>query len=152
MSKDKDMDQRLEEKEKIDAETERSLSIARMEAAHKQIQDMEKNRKRPALQSICRRIDLCLKEMLTTAKVSNQPKFAPLKLGGRTLIHFQSHKENYESIRADFQKVLEIEDEDIEKLFPKIDINITNAGCACSSVLNIVSQMQHMKIYCERLL
>ena len=46
---------RLKEKEKLDAETQRSLAVVEIKKAHKLIEETEKMRKRSVLQSICMR-------------------------------------------------------------------------------------------------
>jgi tRNA nucleotidyltransferase/poly(A) polymerase len=153
MSEGKSKDKRLEEKEKWDAETERSLSVARFKKAHKEIEDTEKERKRPAILSICKRIDFSIKDIIQTAKLFNKnPFLANLSLSQRVLIHVQNYQENYDSIRADLQKSLEIKDEDMKKLFPEIEIDETNYGHVTASLSNIMTQLRHMKFYCERLL
>jgi hypothetical protein len=52
----KDKDKRLEEKEKWDAEVARSLSVVELKKAHKQIEDVERLRKRDNILSIKDRI------------------------------------------------------------------------------------------------
>jgi hypothetical protein len=151
MSKDKD--KRLEEKEKWDAETERSLSVARFKKAHMEIENTEKARKRPSILSICKRIDFTIKDMLQAASLFNKnPSMANQSLNQRVLIHVQNYKESYDSIRADLQKSLEIKDEDMKKLFPEIEFDKTNYGCVAASLLNMITQLKHMRLYCERLL
>jgi len=56
MSKDKP----LEEKEKLEAEIERSLSVVKMKEVHKQIEEIEKLRKQATVKSICERILHCV--------------------------------------------------------------------------------------------
>jgi ribosomal protein S20 len=53
----KSKDKRLEEKEKLEAELQRSLAAAKVKATHKQIENTEKSRKRATVLSICKRID-----------------------------------------------------------------------------------------------
>jgi hypothetical protein len=150
MSKDKD--KRLEEKEKWDAEAERSLAVARFKKAHKEIEDTEKGRKRPALRSICRRIDHFSKDLLTSAKICTEPKYSSTIVDEKISIMVQNYEESYKSIRFDLQKTLEIKDEDMEKLFPIIEISKINVNCLGSSLINVVSQLSQMRIYCERVL
>ena len=54
MSKDK----HLKEREKLEAEISRSLSVAKMKAAHKQIEEIEKSRKRSVILSTIQRLDV----------------------------------------------------------------------------------------------
>lgn len=54
---EKSKDKRLEEKEKTEAEIERSMSVVREKQAHMQIEEVERIRKKPAILSIIERID-----------------------------------------------------------------------------------------------
>jgi hypothetical protein len=52
----KSKDKRLEEIEKLEAELERSVAVAKVKSAHKQIEDTEKSRKHSVVLSICKRL------------------------------------------------------------------------------------------------
>jgi hypothetical protein len=116
----------LEEKEKIDAETQRSLAAAEMKRAHKMIDDIEKTRKLPAIRSVRQRIDA---HMVSLAGLADMFRKLPF---GRNPIYSDEIKEStirnwqiYESIRYDFQKTLDIKEQDMEKLFPSIDLGFS---------------------------
>jgi hypothetical protein len=53
----KGIDKRLKQKEVLEAEIERSMSVVREKQAHMQIEEVEKIRKKPAILSIIDRID-----------------------------------------------------------------------------------------------
>ena len=146
----KDIDKRLEEKEKWDAETERSLSVARFKKAHMEIENTEKARKRPSILSICRRIDFFIKDIIQTMNLFNNPSILNQSLNQTVLIYVNDYKETYDSIRADLQKSLEMKDEDMKKLFPEIEIDETNYGHATASLTKMMIQLRHVKLYCER--
>ncbi len=57
MDMEKSSEKRLEQTEKLEAEIKRSLNVVEMKKAHCQIEDVEKNRKKPAILSIIERID-----------------------------------------------------------------------------------------------
>jgi hypothetical protein len=148
MSKDKD--KRLEEKEKWDAETERSLSVARFKKAHMEIENTEKARKRPSILSVCRRIDFFIKDIIQTMNLFNNPSILNQSLNQTVLIYVNDYKETYDSIRVDLQKSLEIRDEDMKELFPEIEIDATSYGHVAASLTNMMIQLRHAKLYCER--
>ena len=149
--KTKSKEKRLEQKEKIDAETQRSFAVAKMKEAHKAIEDIEKIRKRSILRSVCQRIEdsivdlsLCIPELMKSP-------FGPHPVFDEDLekiILF--HGQIYESIRYDFQKTLDINDPDMEKLFPKIKM-IKKYGYSIAQCFgNMMLQLRQMRIYCER--
>jgi len=53
-------DKHLKEREKLEAEISRSLSVAKIKEAYKQIEDIEKLRKQASIKSISERISFCL--------------------------------------------------------------------------------------------
>ena len=151
--KSKPKEKLLEEKEKVEAEVERSLAVAKMKAAHKEIEDIEKQRKRSALLSICNRIDLALHYIFASAKAFYNEKYRYVEISLTSAQNLLLNEEQtYRSIRTDFQKTLEIKEEDMQKLFPEIEIKKDIALHVADSLLSIISQLQHMKIYCERML
>ena len=157
MSKAKDRpkskEERLKEKEKLDAETQRSLAVAEMKKAHKLIEDTEKMRKRPILQSICLRIDTHMKALASGIVVYAKPPFANQKiLADNVMDSIKSNYQIYESIRFDFQKNMEIRDEEMNSLFPKIEMKTTKGYHVCSSFSRMNDQLRHMRIYCMRML
>jgi hypothetical protein len=58
----------------------------------------------------------------------------------------------YEVIRSDLQKITQAKDVEFQNLFPKLDINLETYYSVALSMLNLIYQMQYMKIYCRRLL
>jgi len=149
----KSKEERLKEKEKLDAETQRSIAVAEMKKAHKLIEDTEKMRKRPILQSVCLRIDDHIKTLAGSGKVFGEPPFADNKiLADNAKQIIKSNYEIYESIRFDFQKSMEIRDEEMDRLFPKIEMETTDGWSVSNLFYRISQQLRHMRIYCMRLL
>lgn len=148
--KSKTKEKRLEEKEKLEAEIQRSLSVVGVKEVHKKIEDVEKLRKRPVLLSICKRIDLAMDDLLTDTGILNMIRAKVFSETDR--ISILSNEQTYRSILTDFQKTLEIKDEDMQKLFPEIEIRKDVAGDTCDSYISVCSQLRHMKAYCERML
>jgi len=149
----KSKEKRLEEKEKVDAETKRSLAVAEMKKAHRLIEETEKTRKRPILQSIYRRIDAHKMILLSAMETFGNPPFANQKiLSVSTLETIRGLSQTCESIRFDFQKNMEIGDDEMNRLFPKIEINTTDGYSVSISYGQIVQQLVHMKLYCSRML
>jgi hypothetical protein len=58
----------------------------------------------------------------------------------------------YESIRSDLREIADLKSVDFENMFPKLDINFETYYTIAISMLNLIYQMQHMRIYCQRLL
>jgi hypothetical protein len=148
--KSKPKEKRLEETEKLDAETERSLAAARMKEAHKKIEDVEKLRKRPALLSVCKRIDLAMDDLLADTGILNMMRGKVFSETDK--IHILNNEQTYKSILTDFQKTLEIKDEDMKKLFPEVEIKKDIAGDTVDSYVWICSQLRQMKVHCQRML
>lgn len=146
-------EKRIEEKEKLEAEAERSLAVARVKQAHKQIEDAEKLRKRSALLSICSRIEYQRVIFINYANALVEiPEEYELSLNKANENAVRNMVRVYESIRYDLQKTIEVNETDFEKLFPRIEDDFGNHGLASSSLLDLSIQMKDMKIYCERLL
>ncbi len=57
-----------------------------------------------------------------------------------------------DSLRFDFQKNMELKEEEMTKLFPKIEPDISNGFTLTSFLLLIGYQLNDMKIYCECML
>lgn len=149
----KTKDKRLEEKEKLEAEAERSFAVARMKQAHKQIEDTEKSRKRATIVSICKRLDNHIDSIKVLVnllvKSPNGTSIAPGTVYGDAV---RNNIKTYESIRFDMKKTFEIKDEDFEKLFPNVEVRMENPYLAGSNLVSVIDQLKDMKIYCERLL
>ncbi len=148
----KSKEKRLKEKEKADAETQRSLAVAEMKKAHKLIEDTEKMRKRPVLQSICMRIDLQLKTLENRTEMFGKSPFGSQKvLDDRIMDDITYVYQMYESILFDFQKNMKIGDEEMNRLFPKIEMKTESGYHVSSSFATLFRQLAHMRIYCMRL-
>lgn len=152
--KEKSEEKRIAEKEKIEAETQRSLAVAEMKQAHKRIEDVEKIRKRSAISSLCKRIDnfsqKCsgIGRMLIKPAFGNNP-FYDEPLRKSLLFEYKI----YESIYFDIQKTLEINEETMKNLFPKIDPQESKTGYEMAGFFScMITQIDHMRIYCERFL
>jgi hypothetical protein len=156
MSKDKD--KRLEEKEKLEAEIERSLSVVNMKKAHMKIEKIEKTRKKSSILSIIERIDNNINDSETwieaTAKLISSKTYnlGSLKLGDSPSMVANNIMKTYESIREDLQRNINCKSEDFDKLFPKPIINFEIYTSASTSLSCLSSLMHDMKIYCKRLL
>jgi hypothetical protein len=150
--KSKPKEKRIEEKEKLEAEVERSLAVARMKEAHMKIEDIEKVRKRSALLSVRKRIANTMTDFTNEAKILNETESTNLAIDPRTEAYLLDDERTYRSVRADFQKTLEIKDEDMKKLFPEIEIERDTSSNAGTSLLCIVYQLADMNVYCERML
>ena len=144
---------RLEEARKWQAETERSLAVVKAKEAHKLIEDTEKARKRSAVFSICERLFAHAKLTIGYAHyllgLKSIDKDYELKSPERKYI--EDLMKTYESIRYDFLKTLEIRDEDMEKLFPKINMDFGEFFVNHSKLKSMIDQMIDMVIYCKRL-
>ena len=155
MSKDK----RFEEKEKLDAEIARSLSVIKMKEAHKKIEEVEKLRKRAAIQSINDRLSLNIrisKQIVAVVqKVKKEYKgMFDLEMPVSSDIRkYLNHvMVTYESIRFDFQTSIDVKKEDFDRLFPKIEANFSTYNSIVATLICLNGQMLDMKAYCSRLL
>jgi hypothetical protein len=57
----------------------------------------------------------------------------------------------YESIRTDVGRIADVKSADFEKMFPKLDVNFETYYTIAISLLNLIYQLQYMKIYCQTL-
>jgi hypothetical protein len=57
----------------------------------------------------------------------------------------------YESIRNDVEKIVDVKGVDFEKMFPKLDVNFETYCTIAISMLNLIYQLQYMRIYCQTL-
>jgi hypothetical protein len=57
----------------------------------------------------------------------------------------------YESIRNDVRRIADVKGVDFENMFPKLDINFETYYTIAVSMLNLIYQLQYMKIYCQTL-
>lgn len=150
---------RQEERKKLEAEIERSISVVRMKQAHMQIEEVEKTRKQPAILSIVQRINNNLGVSYTVYKnlANLHEKFPKLfqqrlpddfvdKCGLAVII------KTFESIRFDLQRNIDIKSEDFDKLFPKSTLSFETGDDFLTSLNSINVQMLDMTNYCKRLL
>ena len=57
----------------------------------------------------------------------------------------------YESIRNDVGRIADVKGVDFENMFPKLDVNFETYYTIAVSLLNLIYQLQFMKIYCQTL-
>jgi hypothetical protein len=154
------VENKSKDKEKLDAEIARSLSVVKLKEARKQIEDVEKLRKKSAILSINQRLDFSMRitkemvdllidmkkdypEALFDSKIS--PEFVTESVLGTVL-------QTYESIRFDLQRNIDVKNEDFERLFPRPIMNFDSWNQVINTLGCILMQMHDMKMYCLRLL
>ena len=153
-------DKHLEEKEKLEAEIARSLSVVKVKEVHKQIEDVEKLRKQASIKSISERIlsliEICNGLSIGTveAKKENPHITSDMKIegndgAGKMLL---TAKTLYDSICFDLQRTIDVKKEDFDRLFPKIELDFTTYGSVAPSLVCLKIQLIDMKNYCLRLL
>jgi len=152
-------DKHLEEKEKLDAEISRSLSVVKVKEAHKQIEDIEKLRKQASIKSICERISFCLNKsnsivhgLIETRKEKSKRLNIKLTDSGSTKKYMNHIIAIYESICFDLQRTIDIKKEDFDRLFPKIEFNFSTYESIIPNLNCLSMQLIDMKNYCLRLL
>jgi len=157
-------DKHLEEKEKLETEISRSLSVVKMKETHKQIEDIEKLRKQASIKSICERISYCIKisRFLAKAVGKAEEKVEDRKLDleltlkikedGFTIKILNTIIKIYESIYFDFQKAIDVKKEDFDRLFPKVELNFTTYASITTNLICLDMGLTDMKNYCLRLL
>jgi len=146
------------EKEKLEAEIARSLSVVKMKEAHKQIEDIEKLRKQASIRSISERVSLCHGTCTGFANAVIEAKKADPSLRSDVKIEDDAHSRRfinsvmtlYESIRFDLQKTLDIKKEDFEKLFPEIILDSSTYDSTTTDLACLNIQLADMKAYCLR--
>ena len=155
MSKDK----RLEEKEKLDAEVARSLSVVKVKEAHKQIEDIEKLRKQSSIKSIVERLSFNIEisrgivEAITKIREKSKT-YLKYKLTNddSTKQYVDRITATFESIRFDLQRNIDVNEEDFERLFPKIKASFDTINLVIPYLNCLNVQMVDMRSYCQRLL
>ena len=159
MEKGKDKKKRLEEKEKWDAEVERSLSVVKLKEAHKQIEEVEKLRKHDAILSINDRITSLSKYCTNMTSVIHdlgkdnpKEKMNEYSLGSATLKYANTALTFYQSIRLDIERNIDVGKENFDKLFPILEIDTSNFGSLCTSLVCMFYQLEDMTNYLKRLL
>ena len=146
-------EKRLEEAKKWQAETERSLAVLKAKEAHKLIEEIEKGRKRSAIFSVCDRLlqHAALTNGYARILLDRKSKHENYEIESPDRIYIEDLMRTYESIRYDFQKNMEIRDEEIEKLFPKLSPDFTEFMATFNKLQSAVDQMIDMVIYCKRI-
>ena len=162
-TKDVEKDKGFPEQKKLEAEIARSLSVVKMKEAHKQIEDIERSRKKAAIQSIIARIDLsvqmneafrrgfqqALAEVENTqVLIDSKPQIA----NGKLLRLLETVNTTYESLYLDVQRNIDVSKEDFSKLFPKLQNDFSTLDVLSSTLMFINCQLNDMKAYCTRLL
>jgi hypothetical protein len=162
-AKEKDKDKLLAEKEKLEAEIARSLSVVKMKETHKQIEDIERSRKKAAIQSIITRIDLSTK-LNESYRIGFQQALAENKnahpqfdfnrqiTNSRLSRLLETVAATYESIYFDIQRNIDVGKDDFSKLFPKLQNDFSTLDILNSTLMFINCQLFDMKAYCLRLL
>jgi hypothetical protein len=129
-----------------------------MKAAHKQIEEIEKSRRKSVILSIIERLDLnttLYQGMIN--ELNDKKKRIPKHLLNKPVPINKFQEVDYavrlyESIYFDFQKSVDIKPEDLSKLFPKVIMDLATFNRFVSTLNLIVAQMIDMKAYCLRLL
>lgn len=137
-----------EEKDKLDAEAERSRSVVVMKSLHAEIEKIEKERKSLPARSAMNRIDLFISFAYGLGKSINED---PILL--KTTLPANVYKElttEYNSIREDFRKVAELDVKRMEELFPSIGLTLADGGEMPDKTLSMCMQLSQMKAYMER--
>lgn len=149
----KSKEKRLEEKEKWEVEAARSIAVARVKEAHKLIEDAEKNRKRSTIFSINDRLLTHTKLVIGLNSVlsKSKSKFADYEITPAQRVYIKDLVKIYESIRYDLQKAMEMKDEELEKLFPKLEVDFGEFIVTLVGLQSIVNQMIDMSLYSKRM-
>jgi len=131
-----------------------------MKEVYKQIEDVEKERKKSAINSIIQRINsnnLFAKAIVDG--INDGKKGYPSTLfdsapssPGSIGLFLDNIVRTYDSIRFDFQKNTDVKPEDFDRLFPKISLNSSTFNTISNSLVCLIIQMFDMKTYCSRLL
>ena len=154
MSEDK-----LGEKAKLEAEISRSLSVVKMKEVHKQIEEVEKSRRRSVILSIVERLNVnialfggAISEFTKNwSRLPNNILNAEL-FKDKPSADLDYLAKKYESIYFDLQKNIDVKEEDFSKLFPKVSMNFTSINNMILTLSCVAAQMLDMKAYCLRLL
>jgi len=98
--------------------------------------------KHSAMKYISQRIN---KHCLDIKKIADALVEAMLKTVIMNLV------KTYESIRNDVEKISYSKNADFNNMFPKLDVNFETYYTIAISLLNLIYQLQYMKIYCQTL-
>ena len=146
----KSEEERRREAEKLRTEAERSLEAARVKLAHGLIEEITKQRKLSSVGSLRERIKIHIEEALRRGEllVSTERRHLPISSYEVELAH--ASIKTYESIREDFKEIMEMNDEKLEKLFPKVTTHFVDRMQAAQILVNIISQEKQMDAYSFR--
>ena len=118
--------------------------------------------KHSAIQSIGKRINEHCDEINKLAYAlekaqNNNPKFSlnqPFDSANSSMLKtvLLNMVRTYESIRRDLGRIVHVKGVDFENMFPKLYINFETYYAIAISMLNLIYQLQHMKIYCQFIL
>lgn len=155
----KDKDKRIEEKEKWDAEVARGLSVVEVKKVHRQIEDVERLRKRDAILSIRDRItslsaylNNIIDSIHELKKKNPNADMAGFSVGPLTLKYVNAGFTRYKSIRLDMERNIDVGKENFDKIFPMLEIESTSYSFLGASVSCIYFQLNDMNDYLKRLL
>ena len=157
----KDNDKRLKEKEKLDTEVARSLSVVKVKEAHKQIEDIEKARKKASISSIIMRLNSNIKmahavfsEVNKISKENPKISLSTLKLesGSPIKAYIDLIISTFESIRFDLEENIDVNKQDFDRLFPKINLKFDTYGSIVPNLTCLGMHMKDIKNYCSRLI
>lgn len=157
----KDAGKRLEEKERLDAEIARSLSVVKVKEAHKQIEDVEKLRKKSAITSIIERLNFNIEmsKAIVNAISKLEEKYPKAQLSNLNLTSGDSTKKyidvilsTFESIKFDLERNIDVNKQDFDRLFPKVNLNFDTYASIVPNIACLGIQMMDLKNYCLRLL
>lgn len=159
MSEEKSKEKRLEEKEKLEAEIARSLSVVKVKEIHKQIEDVEKLRKRGAVLSIIERLSLNigLSKTIIAALTQVKKEFPNQKFNMKlteddsTKKYLNKIMEAYTSIRFDLQRNIDIKEEELNRIFPIVEPVFSTYDSIVPNLNCLNMQMSDIKAYCIRL-
>jgi hypothetical protein len=146
----KSEEERRKEAAKLRAESERSLEAAMAKTAHGLIESIQRGRKSPAVYSLAQRIDAHGEEMLTLIELLVSHEKPGLAFSFEEMERVRGSIRSYESIREDFKEIIEMTDEKLEKLFPKVTTYFENRAQARTILTNIMGQEIQMLAYSLR--
>jgi hypothetical protein len=124
-----------------------------MKRAHKEIEDLEKQRKRACILSICTRLTEHAKDVLNTGTSVIEALNANPKNDLKAYKYrLECLNKMYASVCYDFKKNLEIKEEDYQKLFPNMEIKLEDNSDKVQNLIEMAKQLIHMRTYCDRML
>ena len=151
----KSKESRLKEADKQRAERERALAVVAVKEAHKAIEEIEKDRKKPRISSLKLRIKININGIIgifsklsEMTKVEKDPISFFLFAKNLTEMFVRAH----ESIREDFRETMKISEDKLEKIFPKIDMIVDNMDQLIILLTSITNQEIQISAYLDRMI